>query len=191
MIEHYGQAAQFHLYITIRWGKCGFISSWYIDPVASAFSLPLTESYRRIYDFESEAGAYVAWGTQIETFLIWKISNGHWEIRCCDGATNNVFGIAAFIASDLKKIKERTEIVGKDFLGIPRSTGVQERIMMSITQSLPKPLQESRETLQEFNWEDLGLAASVYMYGKIKNYEIASLGALNEDERRALLIRYF
>ena len=119
------------------------------------------ESYERVNDFGSESGAYVAWGTENRDVPIRKIRTGHWEIRCCDGAANMYLVLAAFIASGLEGLKEGKELIWKDYLGCPSSAEEQERVMSGIQMSLPKALPESLKALEEFDWNELGLAQAV------------------------------
>lgn len=194
MPEHYGTAAQFHLSVSLQSESAadsflaGILNRL---PALCAFSLPLAESYRRVNDFESEAGAFVAWGTQNRDVPIRKIRHGHWEIRCCDGAANMYLTIAAFIASGLEGFKEGRELTWKDYWGIPGSANENDRLLAGIRRRLPKDLSESLEELEGLNWVALGLDPAATTYAKIKRYELISLNALGDDARRALLIRHF
>jgi glutamine synthetase len=65
----------------------------------------------------------------------------------------------------------------------PRGSGIRKK--------LPATLAESLNALEEFDWNELGLAPAAATYGKIKRYELASLGKLTDDARMALLMRDF
>ena len=192
--DHYGTAAQFHLSISPRTeattdpflaGILGHL------PALCAFSLPLEESYKRVNDFESEAGAYVAWGTQNRDVPIRQIRTGHWEVRCCDGTANMYLVVAAFIAAGLDGLKEERDLTWKDFQGVPSSANEQERVKAGITKRLPSELEESLNELEELDCNKLGMAQAAKTYAKIKREELSSLRTLRDDAKRALLVRYF
>jgi glutamine synthetase len=161
-------------------------------PALCAFSLPLDESYKRINDFMSEAGAYVAWGTENRDVPLRKIKTGHWEVRCCDGAANMYLVLATFIASGIQGIETGNgDLAWKDCLTCPSLLDEQRRALLGINKKLPTGLLESLTALEEFEWSKFGLADAATTYAKIKKHELTSLKKLNDDERRALLVRLF
>jgi len=192
--EHHGIAAQFHLSIsppkeaTAQPFLAGILHRL---PALCALSLPLEESYKRVSDFASESGAYVAWGTENRDVPIRKIGTGHWEIRCCDGAANLYLVLAAFITSGLEGLKTGMELKWKDYLGCPSSIEEQERVNFGIQTRLPKNLAESLNELEKADWKESGLTEAAATYAKIKRHELISLRKLSHDDRRALLLRHF
>ena len=192
--DHYGTATQFHLSISPKTGATtdSFLAG-ILDrlPALCAFSLPLEESYRRVNDFESEAGAYVAWGTQNRDVPIRQIRTGHWEVRCCDGTANMYLVVAAFIAAGVEGLKAGQELTWKDFHGVPSSATEEERVKAGITRKLPTALMESLEELENLDWNILGMAQAAKTYTKIKKEELSSISRLSDDARWALLVRHF
>jgi glutamine synthetase len=192
--DHHGTAAQFHLSISPKTEAttdpflAGILNHL---PALCAFSLPLEESYKRVNDFGSEAGAYVAWGTQNRDVPIRQIRPGHWEVRCCDGTANMYLVMAGFIAAGLEGLKEGRELVWKDFHGVPSVANEQERLKAGITKKLPRGLAESLKELEELDYKRLGMAQAAKRYAKLKREELTSLGTLSDDARRALLVRHF
>ena len=190
--EHHGIAAQFHLSIsppnkvTAESFLAGILTRL---PGLCAISLPLDESYRRVNDFESEAGAYVAWGTENRDVPIRKIRTGHWEIRCCDAAANLYLVLATFIKSGLEGLRTGMELEWKDFHGCPSNAEEQERVNSGIRGKLPKTLPESLNELEGYAWT--GFEKAIAAYVKIKRHELDSLRQSSYDQRRTLLLRHF
>ena len=191
--DHHGTAAQFHLSVSTKnqastdpflAGILGHL------PALCAFSLPLEESYKRVNDFKSEAGAYVAWGTQNRDVPIGQIRTGHWEVRCCDGTANMYLVVAAFIAAGLDGLKEGRDLTWQDFHGVPSSANEQVRLKAGITKRLPTRLAESLKELEELDCNKLGMGQAAKTYAKIKREELSSLSTLG-DNARALLVRQF
>jgi glutamine synthetase len=192
--KHCGTAAQFHLSISpVTPSTADHFLAGILDRLSAlcAFSLPLAESYKRVNDFDSEAGAYVAWGTQNRDVPIRKICDGRWEVRCCDGAANMYLVAAAFIASGVAGVEEKTQLRWKDYYGCPGSANEQERAKFGIQSRLPADLHQSLEALKGCDWNEIGLGPAATAYAKIKTHELTSLGRLSNDARRALLIRHF
>lgn len=74
--EHHGIGTHFHIPIappTQSGADCFLAGILENLPALCAFSLPLEEIYRRVDDKRSEAGAWVAWGTQNRDVPIRKI----------------------------------------------------------------------------------------------------------------------
>jgi len=179
---HHGTAAQFHISISPA-GKStsdsflqGILSQL---PALCAFSLPLEVSYKRVNALESEAGAYVAWGTQNRDVPIRKIEDGHWEIRCCDGTANMYLVIAATITCGLEGIERNAELPSEE-----------QRLQAGIETKLPTSLGESLEHLKKANWTQRWRHVAD-AYGKLKALEMTALGNMDPKERKALLIRHF
>lgn len=191
--QHYGIGAHIHLSISASGEICDTFLGGIISRLSAlcAFSLPLEESYKRVNDFESEAGAYVAWGTENRDVPIRKIGTGHWEIRCCDGSANMYLVLAAIISSGVEGARVGEELVWGDCQGNPSSADPHWRRLLGIQEALPKDLRESLKALRDFDWSNMGLDQAVTTYAKIKEQELISLQSLSEDERRALMIRQF
>ena len=190
---HHGTAAQFHISISPA-GKStsdsflqGILSQL---PALCALSLPLEVSYKRVNALESEAGAYVAWGTQNRDVPIRKIEDGHWEIRCCDGTANMYLVIAATLASGLEGIEQNAELRFRDFSSNPSFASEEQRLQAGIETKLPTSLGESLEHLKKANWTQRWRYVAD-AYGKLKALEMTALGNMDPKERKALLIRHF
>jgi glutamine synthetase len=191
--EHHGTATQFHLSISPvqEAATDSFLAGILLHlPALCAFSLPLEESYKRVNDYESECGSYVAWGTQNRDVPIRKINNGHWEIRCCDGAANLYLVVAAYLLSGLDGVSAMKELTIQDVFGRPCDKTEDERAKAGIETQLPRTLRDSLEALNRFNWDQLGLTAAVRRYQEMKSFEMGNLASLGPEESRRKLIRY-
>jgi glutamine synthetase len=191
---HYGVGA--HIHISVAPGTDSIANAFLEGmlsrlPAVCAFSLPLEDSYKRVNDFMSEAGAYVAWGTENRDVPIRKIRTGHWELRCCDGAANMYLALAAFIAAGIQGLKDGKELPWQDIIGCPSTKNENERVALGIERKLPTNLTESLAALDEVDWDESGMKEAVSRYAMIKRHELTSLKKLSDDEQRALLIRLF
>jgi glutamine synthetase len=191
--EHHGIGAHFHVSIAASEATgdaflAGILSRL---PALCALSLPLETSYRRVNDFKSESGAWVAWGTQNRDVPIRKIEPGRWEVRCCDGAANMYLALAAFMAAGIHGAKAGSPLVWKDCFGCPSSESEVWRTAHGIVKKLPMNLTESLQAMKESNWKELGMEDAATTYVKIKERELITLPKLSEEDRRHIMIRNF
>src|SRR5579859_5732348 len=191
--EHHGIGAHFHVSIAAseRTGDeflAGILSRL---PALCAFSLPLEASYRRVNDFKSECGAWVAWGTQNRDVPIRKIEPGRWEVRCCDGAANMYLAVAAFMAAGIHGTTAGSLLVWKDCFGCPSSESEDWRAEHRIVKKLPSSLRESLQAMKESNWKELDMEDAAITYVKIKERELITLPQLSDADRRHIMIRNF
>jgi glutamine synthetase len=160
-------------------------------PALCAFSLPTEDSYERVNGEESEAGLYVAWGTQNRDVPVRKITAGHWEVRCCDGTANMYLVLAAYIASGLHGVEAGMALLLKNCSGNPAHKVQEERHRLGIQDQLPRTLQESLEALKHCNWEKNDLQNAATRYWQIKTRELYDLSRFDQQERLRRMIRHF
>jgi len=191
--QHHGIGAHFHVSVSASQPATDSFLAGILErlPALCAISLPLEVSYKRVSDFKSEAGAYVAWGTENRDVPIRKIRPGHWEVRCCDGAANMYLALAAFLAAGIQGTKNRSELVWKDCVGCPSSEDESWRASLGIVRKLPMSLTESLQAMMDCDWIELGMHSAATTYAKIKEREIFTLQKLSEEERQAIMIRNF
>lgn len=191
--QHSGVGVHVHISVSASANTCDSFLAGILSrlPALCAFSLPVEDSYKRVNDFESEAGAYVAWGSENRDVPIRKIKTGHWEIRCCDGTANIYLMLAAFLASGIEGSKADTRLVWKDCLGNPSNADNEWRTLLGIQRELPKSLRESLKELKESDWSKLGLDQAARTYAKIKEQELIDSHNFSEDACKALMIRHF
>lgn len=191
--QHHGTGAHFHLSISASESTCDSFLAGILErlPALCAFALPLEVSYRRVNDFKSEAGAYVAWGTENRDVPIRKIRSGRWEVRCCDATANMYLVLAGFLASGIQGAKSRAKLAWKDCIGCPSSEDEVWRASAGIVKTLPISLSESLQALRDTDWVELGMQDAATTFAKIKEREITTLRKMNEEELRAIMIRNF
>jgi len=161
-------------------------------PALCAFSLPTEDSYERVNGEESEAGLYVAWGTQNRDVPIRKVTAGHWELRCCDGTANMYLVLAAYIASGLHGVETGITLWLKDCSGNPSQGGEEDRWhQLGIKDQLPRTLEESLDALKCCQWGKHDLQQAATRYSQIKTRESHDLGILARQERLRRMIRHF
>lgn len=191
--EHHGIGAHFHVSIagseaTGNGFLAGILSRL---PALCAFALPLETSYRRVNDFKSECGAWVAWGTQNRDVPIRKVQPRRWEVRCCDGAANMYLAVAAFMAAGIHGARTGSPLVWKDCFGCPSSESEEWRSQHGIVTKLPSSLRESLQAMKECHWEELDMEAAARSFVKIKERELIALPKLSEADTRHIMIRNF
>jgi glutamine synthetase len=192
--EHSGVGTHFHLSMTpsTRHLADSFLAGMLAKlPALCAFALPLEESYRRVNEFRSEVGAWVAWGTQNRDVPIRKIESARWEVRCCDGAANLYLAVAAFIGSGLEGLQKEMKLESRDFFGCPGSTTAEVLESMGIVRRLPTTLLQSLEALVPTDFQHFEMEASARMYKKIKTLEFESLRKISEKQKIHVLTRHF
>jgi len=191
--EHHGIGAHFHVSISAsKTAGDGFLAGILSRlPALCAFALPLEASYRRVNDFKSECGAWVAWGTQNRDVPIRKIQPGRWEVRCCDGSANMYLAVAAFMAAGIHGAKAGSTLVWKDCFGCPSSESEDWRTEHGVVKKLPSSLMESLQAMKETNWRELDMEEAATTYVKLKERELITLPKLSEADRRHIMIRNF
>lgn len=191
--QHHGTGAHFHVSISASESTCDSFLAGILDrlPALCAFALPLEVSYKRVNDFKSEAGAYVAWGTENRDVPIRKIRPGRWEVRCCDATANMYLALAGFLASGIQGAQSSAKLVWKDCVGCPSSEDEAWRASAGIVKRLPANLSESLQALRGSDWVDLGMQSAATTFAKIKEREISTLQKMSEDDMRAIMIRNF
>ena len=191
--QHHGTGAHFHVSISAPESTCDSFLAGILErlPAVCGFALPLEASYKRVNDFKSEVGAYVAWGTENRDVPIRKIRPGRWEVRSCDATANMYLALAGYLGSGIQGIQNNAELVWKDCIGRPSSEDAAWRASTGIVKRLPTNLSESLQALRESDWVDLGMQSAATTFAKIKEQEITVLRKMPEDDLRAIMIRNF
>lgn len=192
--EHSGVGTHFHLSVTPSTLQVAdsFLAERLAKlPALCAFALPLEESYRRVNEFRSEVGAWVAWGTQNRDVPIRKIESTRWEMRCCDGTANMYLVVAAFIGSGFEGLRKGMQLESEDFFGCPGNTTPEVLEKMGIVRRLPTTLLQSLEALVPTDFQDFETEASPRMYKKIQTFEFGLLRKISEKQKIHMLTRHF
>ncbi|KAH8925770.1 glutamine synthetase/guanido kinase [Atractiella rhizophila] len=59
-----------------------------------AFSMPTVDSYKRVFEFSANMGAYIGYGTENRETPVRKIRDGYWEYRNADSTANSYLAVA-------------------------------------------------------------------------------------------------
>jgi glutamine synthetase len=157
-----------------------------------AFTYSNPASYERSSDGTWSGGRWVTWGTQNRETALRKIEGSHWELKCMDGLANPYFAVAAVLFSGIRGVVDGEALVWGDCEIDPAKLTANDRRELGVSQMLPGSVEEALVALK-------GDAALVEMMGPelveryvaVKEFELAFLGEMGEEERRQWLMERY
>lgn len=162
-----------------------------------AFACANPASYDRNYGgggggSSSGGWRWVAWGTQNREAALRKVEGSHWEVRCVDGLASPYLAAAAVLFAGVRGAADREPLAWGDCEVDPARLTANDRRELGVRETLPASAEEALAALRE---DDVlvGLmgAELVERYVAVKEFELAFLGQMGEDERRRSLMEQY